>query len=65
MLKVNTYNCQDLKNSLQDVSKFYSQHYDFIFLQETWLYNLILNYIMLSSISKDFEGFRISAINDV
>ena len=61
MLKVITYNCQGLKNSLQDVSKL-CQHYDFVFLQETWLFNFELH--MLSSISKDFEGFGISAIDD-
>ena len=60
MLKVITYNCQGLKNSLQDVSKL-CQYYEYIFLQKTtWL--LIL--IMLSSINKDFEGFGISAIDD-
>ena len=60
MLKVITYNCQGLKNSLQDVSKL-CQYYEYIFLQKTtWL--LIL--IMLSSINKNFEGFGISAIDD-
>ena len=47
MLEVITYNCQGLKNSLQDVSKL-CQYYDFIFLQETWLFNFELH--MLSSV---------------
>ena len=61
MLKVITYNCQGLKNSLQDVSKL-CRYYDFIFLQETWLFNFELH--MLSSINDDFERFGISAIDD-
>ena len=48
MLKVITYNCQGLKNSLQDVSKL-CQYYDFLFLQETWLFNFELhNYVILN-----------------
>ena len=48
MLKVITYKCQDLKNSLQDVRKLYSEHYDFIFLQETWLFNFELHNVILN-----------------
>ena len=61
MIKVTTYNCQGLKNSLQDVSDL-CQQYDIIFLQETWLFNFELH--ILSNISHDFEGFGVSSIDD-
>ena len=61
MIKVITYNYQGLKNSLQDVSDL-CQRYDFIFLQETWLFNFELH--ILSNISHDFEGFGVSSIDD-
>ena len=60
MIKVVTYNCQGLKNSLQDISEL-CQQYDFIFLQETWLFNYELH--ILSTISHDFERFGISSID--
>ena len=59
MIKVVTYNCQGLKNNLQDVSELCHQ-YDFIFLQETWMFNYELH--ILSTISHDFEEFGISSI---
>ena len=50
MLKVITYNCQCLKNSLHDVNKL-CQYYDYIFLQETTgLFNL--NYICYPQLIK-------------
>ena len=61
MIKVITYNCQGLKNSLQDVSNL-CQQYDFIFLQETWLFNFELH--ILSNFSHDFAGFGVSSIDD-
>ena len=60
MIKVVTYNCQGLKNRLQVVSEL-CQQYNFIFLQETWLFNYELH--ILSTICHDFEGFGISSID--
>ena len=62
MLEVITYNCQGLKNSLQDVSKL-CQYYDFIFLQETWLFNFELH--MLSSVTHILPSIHMEYFNKI
>ena len=53
MLRFITYNCYNIKSSLQDIYEL-CKTYDVIFLQETWLFDFELS--MLSNIHSEFEG---------
>ena len=60
MLRFITYNCYNIKSSLQDIYEL-CKIYDVIFLQKTWLFDFELS--MLSNIHSGFEGVGTSAIN--
>ena len=61
MLKVITYNCHGLLSSLQDVIEL-CNHYDLIFLQETWLFKHEL--CILNNLHVLFKAFGCSAVDD-
>ena len=60
MLRFITYNCYNIKSSLQDIYEL-CKTYDVIFLQETWLFDFELS--MLSNIHSEFEGVVIFVID--
>ena len=60
MLRIITYNCYNIKNSIQDICDFCNS-YDLIFLQEIWLFQHELPVPLLSNICSDFEGFGTTA----
>ena len=60
MLRFITYNCYNIKSSLQDIYEL-CKICDVIFLQETWLFDFELS--MLSNIHFAFEGVGTSAID--
>ena len=60
MLRVITYNCFNIKSSIQDSCDLCNS-YDLVFLQETWLFEHELH--LLSNICSDFEGFGTSAMD--
>ena len=41
MIRAITYNCQGLKSSIHDIQALCST-YDLIFIQESWLFQLVL-----------------------
>jgi len=59
-LRICTYNCRSLKNSLQDIISLCDSH-DLICLQETWLLPSELH--LLSNIHSDFFGVGTSAVD--
>jgi len=59
-LRICTFNCRSLKNSLIDIQRLCKTH-DVIFLQEHWL--LPFEPYMLSEIDDDFLAFGMSAVN--
>ena len=61
MLRIVTYNCHGMKNSIVDLHELRKYH-DLIFLQEIWLFRFELN--LISTIHPDFESYGISAIQD-
>ena len=61
MLRIVTYNCHGMKNSIVDLHEL-CKHHDLIFLQEIWLFRFELN--LISTIHPDFESYGISAIQD-
>ena len=60
MLRIITYNCYNIKNSIQDICDLCNS-YDLIFLQEIWLFQHELP--LLSNICSDFEGFGTTAMD--
>ena len=60
MLRIITYNCYNIKNSIQDICDLCNS-YDLIFLQEIWLFQHELP--LLSNICSDFEGFGSTAMD--
>ena len=60
MLRLITYNCYNVKSSLQDICEL-CKLYNVIFLQETWLFGF--EFSMLSNIHSEFEGVGTSAID--
>ena len=62
MIRAVTYNCQGLKSIIHDVQALCSS-YDLIFIQESWLFQYEL--LILSRIDSEFEGFGLSAIDDI
>ena len=53
MLRVITYNCFNIKNSIQDICDLCNS-YDLLFLQETWLLNMIhIYFLTYEAILKD------------
>ena len=60
MVKVCSFNCNSLKNSIAEVSELCCKN-DILFLQETWLSKFEL--IMLNKIHKDFFGLGVSAFD--
>ena len=61
MLRIATYNCHGMKNSIVDLHEL-CKHKDLVFLQEIWLFKFELN--LSSTIHPDFESYGISAIQD-
>jgi len=59
-LRLCTFNCRSVKNSVFDVQKLCESH-DIIFLQEHWLLPFELN--MLSNLHTEFLAFGTSAVN--
>ena len=60
MLRIITYNCYSINNSIQDICDL-CKSYDFIFLQEIWLFQHGLP--LLSNICSDFKGFGTTAMD--
>ena len=60
MLKLCSFNCHSLKNSLPEVSSICDKN-ELVFLQETWLAKFELS--MLSNIHKDFLGLGTTAFD--
>ena len=60
MLKISSFNCHSLKNSLTEVHSICSSN-DIVFLQETWLAKFELN--NLNAIHQDFLGNGTSAFD--
>ena len=60
MLRIITYNCYNIKNSIQDICDLCNS-YDLIFLQKIWLFQHDLP--LLSNICNDFEGFGTTAMD--
>ena len=60
MLQFITYNCYNIKSSLQDTCELF-KIYDVIFLQENSLFDFELS--MSSNIHYEFEGVGTSAID--
>ena len=61
MIRIITYNCHGMKNSIVDLFEL-CKHNDLIFLQEIWLFKFELN--LISTIHPEFEAYGISAIKD-
>ena len=61
MIRIITYNCHGMKNSIVDLFEL-CKHNDLIFLQEIWLFKFELN--LISTIHSEFEAYGISAIKD-
>ena len=53
MLRIVTYNCHGMKNSIVDLHEL-CKHHDLIFIQEIWLFRFELN--LISTIHPDFES---------
>ena len=60
MIKVCSFNCNSLKNSITEVRELCDKN-DVIFLQETWLSNFEL--FMLNNIHNNFLGLGVSAFD--
>ena len=60
MIKVCSFNCNSLKNSLVEIAQLCATH-DVVFIQETWLSKFELH--MLNSIHRDFLGLGVSALD--
>ena len=52
MLRIVTYNCHGMKNSIVDLHEL-CKHHDLIFLQEIWLFRFELN--LISTIHPDLN----------
>ena len=61
MIRIITYNCHGMKNSIVDLFEL-CKHNDLIFLQEIWLFKFELN--LISTIHPEFEAYGFSAIKD-
>ena len=60
MLRVITYNCYNIKKSIQDICDL-CKSYDLIILQKIWLFQHEMS--LLSNIRSDFEGFGTTAMD--
>ena len=59
-MKIASYNCRSIRNSLQDVIQLYGNH-DIICLQEHWLLPCDLH--MLQTVHKDFNSIGYSSVD--
>ena len=60
MIQLATFNCQNLKTSVNEIREL-CLHHDVIFLQETWLLETELH--MLSLIDRNFHGKGVSSMD--
>ena len=61
MIRITTYNCHGMKNSIVDLFEL-CKHNDLTFLQEIWLFKFELN--LISTIHPEFEAYGISTTKD-